>query len=107
MTARTLMLRVNPDGRVCSPYTEAVDLAALGRCRIRRAGRVEPDAAGRWWADMAPVGGPKLGPFSHRSRALLAEVRWLESHPEVLAPVPPVIHGVVGPGKVVMMLDEA
>ena len=32
--------------------------------RIRRASHVEPDEAGRWWADLSPVGGPRLGPFA-------------------------------------------
>ena len=30
-----------------------------------------------WWADLSPVKGPKLGPFSRRSDALQAENYWL------------------------------
>jgi hypothetical protein len=45
---------------------------------IRRASQVEPDAAGLWWADLAPVGGPMLGPFARRMQALTAEQTWLE-----------------------------
>jgi hypothetical protein len=34
---------------------------------------------GRWWADLGPVSGPKLGPFDRRSQALEAEREWLEA----------------------------
>jgi len=47
---------------------------------IRRGSHVEPDDAGRWWADLAPVNGPKLGPFVRRANALAAELEWLEAH---------------------------
>jgi hypothetical protein len=29
---------------------------------------------------LAPVGGPRLGPYSLRSQALTAEQTWLEAH---------------------------
>jgi hypothetical protein len=61
-------------------YVEAIDLSTLGPLNIRRASHVEPDAEGRWWAELAPVGGPKLGPFGRRSEALTAELTWLEDH---------------------------
>ncbi len=57
-----------------------VDLAALGSPAISRASHVEPDQQGRWWADMAPVGGDVLGPFGTRSEALISEQAWLETH---------------------------
>jgi hypothetical protein len=41
---------------------------------------VEPDAHGQWWADLSPVRGPTLGPFGIRSRALAAEMAWLEQN---------------------------
>jgi hypothetical protein len=41
---------------------------------------VEPTLDGRWTADLAPVHGPVLGPFSSRSEALTAERHWLEAH---------------------------
>ena len=56
------------------------DLDTLGQPHIQRASHVEPDGRGQWIADLAPVGGPKLGPFSLRSAALEAERRWLEVH---------------------------
>ena len=73
-------LRVDPGGRLYCLYTEVLDLAALGDLSIRRASHVEPDAEGRWWADLAPVGGPRLGPFPTRTPALQAEQAWLEAH---------------------------
>ena len=71
-------LVIRPDGQVDCTYTEAVDLSALGRCRIRRASHVEADDQGRWWADLGPVDGPLLGPFDRRRQALAAEQAWLE-----------------------------
>lgn len=73
-------LVVDPRGVVRGVYAEAIDLSRLGAVTIGRASHVEPDAAGRWWADLAPVGGPTLGPFDRRSEALAAEVSWLDVH---------------------------
>ena len=73
-------LVIEPDGRVRAIYGEEIDLAALGPVRISRASHVEPDALGRWLADLTPVVGPILGPFDRRSDALAAEVAWLEGN---------------------------
>jgi hypothetical protein len=73
-------LVVDPTGRAYCIYDEALDLAALGRPRITRASHVEPDDRGLWHADLAPVGGPSLGPFPRRSDALAAERAWLAAH---------------------------
>ncbi len=67
-------------GQVRCLYDERVDLTVLGQLSITRASHVEPDAEGRWWADLKPVGGPRLGPFAQRSQALAAEHAWLEQH---------------------------
>jgi hypothetical protein len=72
-------LVVSPSGQVRCLYAEAINLSALGDLTIRRAGHVEPDEAGRWWADLAPLGGPRLGPFGRRSEALRAEAGWIDS----------------------------
>ncbi len=73
-------LVVDPAGRVTAIYSEELDLAALGPPQITRASHVEPDGAGRWTADLGPVGGPVLGPFALRSTALAAEHAWLVAH---------------------------
>jgi hypothetical protein len=72
-------LIIERNGHVRGIYGEALNLAALGTPQISRASHVEPDDSGRWLADLSPVGGPVLGPFSKRSEALEAEVKWLES----------------------------
>jgi hypothetical protein len=72
-------LIIDLKGSIRCIYDETIDLGALGSPTITRASHVEPDADGRWWADLAPVGGPRLGPFDRRSLALDAEKRWLES----------------------------
>ena len=75
-----MLLVVHPNGCVSCVYDEMIDLAALGRPAITRASHVEPDANGRWIADLRPCGGPVLGPFERRSIALDAERTWLEAH---------------------------
>jgi hypothetical protein len=72
-------LLVGPDGAVRCIYGEELDLGELGEVQISRASFVEPDEQGRWWAEMAPVVGPKLGPFDRRSDALAAEGEWLRT----------------------------
>jgi hypothetical protein len=74
-----MFLTIDPQGGVRCVYDERLDLTALGALCIRRASHVEPDETGRWWADLAPVAGPRFGPFRQRSQALTAERDWLES----------------------------
>jgi hypothetical protein len=57
-----------------------IDLATLGSPSVSRVSHVESDQQGRWWADLSPVGGNVLGPFTNRSEALAAEQAWLEMH---------------------------
>jgi hypothetical protein len=75
-----MRLVIEPGGSVRCVYGELVDLTVLGALTIRRASHVEPDEQGQWWADLAPVGGPRLGPFPRRGLALGAETAWLERH---------------------------
>ena len=75
-----MQLLIDPQGQVRCLYEEALDLGTLGKPTIRRASQVEPDPDGRWWADLAPVSGPRLGPFRRRSDALACERDWLEQH---------------------------
>jgi hypothetical protein len=78
MTAE-MELIVAADGVARCIYGEELDLRKLGKLQITRASHVEPDAEGCWWADMGPVGGPMLGPFTSRSEALAAERGWLNA----------------------------
>ncbi len=73
-----MQLVVDSAGAIRCVYDEAIDLAALGPLSVRRGSHVEPNAAGCWTADLAPVGGPALGPYRCRSEALEAERAWLE-----------------------------
>lgn len=70
-------LVVAPSGLGKCVYGEAIDLSVLGELTIRRGSHVEPNPGGGWTADLAPVDGPILGPFSLRSEALQAEIAWL------------------------------
>jgi len=71
---------INAKGEGRCIYAEDIDFTVLGEVDVVRASHVEPDATGRWWADLAPVRGPKLGPFHRRSAALRAEQDWLRLH---------------------------
>jgi hypothetical protein len=74
-----VILVVGPEGEVRCLYGERIDLASFGSLSITRASHVEPDDQGKWWAELSPVGGPRLGPFARRSQALAAEQQWLET----------------------------
>jgi hypothetical protein len=73
-------LIVRSGGAVTCIYDEAIDLASLGSLSIQRASHVEPDSSGLWFAELSPVGGPRLGPFDRRSDALAAERAWLKAN---------------------------
>jgi hypothetical protein len=75
-----MQLIADRSGSMRCLYAEAIDLHALGRLSITRGSYVEPTEDGQWTADLAPVGGPMLGPFAARSRALEAERQWLEEY---------------------------
>lgn len=72
---------VRPNGTTQCVYNEDINLSQLGAVDIKRASHVEPiaDNPGKWGADLAPVGGPFLGPFDTRTAALAAEVAWLDN----------------------------
>jgi hypothetical protein len=71
---------IDPAGNAHGIYGEEFDFTCLGEVRIRRASHCEPDEHGRWFANLSPVGGPKLGPFTKRSAALASELSWLRAH---------------------------
>jgi hypothetical protein len=68
MTSQTELV-VGVDGGMRCIDDEALDLREIGKLRITRASHVEPDAERYWWAEMAPSGGPVLGPFRTRTEA--------------------------------------
>ncbi|MCA9048841.1 MAG: hypothetical protein KDA89_08950 [Planctomycetaceae bacterium] len=71
---------MSPTGTARCVYAETIDIRSLGRLTIQRGSHVEPTADGMWTADLSPVRGPLLGPFTLRSAALLAEQTWLHDH---------------------------
>ena len=75
-----MQLMIRPGGKVHCLYGEELDLHELGSLAIARGSHVEPDATGQWTADLSPVNGPRLGPFSSRRDALAAERQWIETH---------------------------
>lgn len=57
--------------------------ANLGKATAMRASHVEPEVVAGvilWNADMAPVGGPVLGPYANREKALQVERDWLRQN---------------------------
>jgi hypothetical protein len=79
VSERAQIVEIDPTGRLRFVYRDELQpLLALGTATIRRASHVEPDADHRWWADLAPSGGPLLGPFETRQAALDGEVAWLQ-----------------------------
>lgn len=75
-----MQLLIRTCGKIECVYSEELDLYQLGSLSIARGSYVEPDANGKWFAELSPVSGPTLGPFSSRSEALTAERDWLNEH---------------------------
>ncbi|QDV19503.1 hypothetical protein Pan153_41690 [Gimesia panareensis] len=75
-----MKLMITPEATIRCLYDETLDLSSLGTPQIQRGSHVEPTTDGNWTADLSPVSGPLLGPFTRRSEALAAEVAWLEQH---------------------------
>jgi hypothetical protein len=80
MSKNEFSLIIAPDGLITAIYDdELADLLEEASTKtITRASFVEPTANGQWEADLAPSGGPVLGPFKLREEALIAERKWLE-----------------------------
>jgi hypothetical protein len=57
---------LDPKGSIRCLYGEALDLSSLGELRIQHASHGKA-AGAHWYADLSPVGGPKLGPLCGRS----------------------------------------
>lgn len=71
---------IQTNGSASCIYSEAIPVRELGQVTISRASHVEPTTDGKWTADLTPVDGPVLGPFSDRSQALDAEITWLREN---------------------------
>lgn len=76
----SLPLEITAAGEIHALYHDQIPWNTLGACAIRRASHVEPTPEGEWIADLSPVHGPSLGPFSTRGDALQAEQEWLTRH---------------------------
>lgn len=75
-----LELSIGLDGKLKAIYSDDLrPFFALGDTKIERVSSVEPEDT-EWVADLTKVGGPILGPFTDRSKALLAEVEWLKEN---------------------------
>lgn len=73
-----LLIVVSATGDLQFIHDDALaPLFAEGEVSIERASHVEPDAMGRWFADLSPVGGPLLSGYALRGEALQAEADWL------------------------------
>lgn len=71
---------ISNDGDVVTIYDDNLaELYDQGKVSIKRASHVEPDGT-KWYADLEPVGGPLLGPFSTRGQALFEEVSYLNAN---------------------------
>ena len=75
-----MQLIITGTGMIRCLYGEEIPLESLGPLDIRRASSVEPASDGTWIVDLAAVGGPRMPGFRQRSRALAAEVTWIETH---------------------------
>ena len=76
----TAELIIGLGGNVRMIYSELIEPHALGDPTIERGSNVEPDQNGFWWADLSPCNGPRLGPYTIRSRAIEAEIAWLKQY---------------------------
>lgn len=80
----SLTIHIDGAGRMRFVFDDSArDLLSLGLATINRASHVEPaidPTTGDclWTADLAPIGGPVLGPFASREQALTAEIDEIE-----------------------------
>lgn len=61
-------------------YDELKPLLAIGDVDVARASHVDPEKTLdglKWFANLAPVNGPKLGPYETRTEAITGEIDWL------------------------------
>ena len=71
-------IKITAQGTLQFIYEDALlPLVQSGLSHIRRASYVEPTPDGQWTADLQPLQGPILGPFTTRQEALRQEVEWI------------------------------
>lgn len=74
-------IKISNDGTLQMIFSDdLLGVLGLGNSEIKRASHVEPTSDCKWTADMSPVGGPLLGPFSTRAMALKAETDWINQN---------------------------
>jgi hypothetical protein len=75
-----MLIAIAQDASVKFIHNDAMFLALKeeGTATVQRASHVEPTVDGLWEADMSPVNGPLLGPYTTRQEALDKEILWLE-----------------------------
>ena len=71
----SIVLRIDPSAQVHCFYTEAIDLAQIGRMEVRRASTVEFNDNNQHW-DVRDLSGLLL--YSHPSRANC--LAWEQAH---------------------------
>lgn len=76
---------IDQQGTIEGIYSDAfAGIISQGDSKVTRASHVEPGVDDSnnpcWYADLSPVGGPQLGPFTLRQTALNEEVAWLEKN---------------------------
>ncbi len=77
---QAMELIIDCSGRTSCICSEAINLAELGQLCIQRASYVEPDAQGRWLADLSPCRAQCSVRLPSGAKALAAEVAWLSEH---------------------------
>lgn len=78
-----MRIKINTDGTINLLYTEDICVEELGKVdSIKRLFHVEPNQDNQWTAtvNMDTSKCVTLGPFNKRSKALDAEVAWIEEN---------------------------
>lgn len=76
---KQIVLNIDSEGVMQFVYDDELkDLIIAGEAEIHRASHIEPTSRGEWIADLAPSGGPRIGPLPTREEAVAIEVARLE-----------------------------
>lgn len=78
---KSISIRIDAKtGVITAIYDDALaNFIVDNNSSVKRASNVEP-VPGGWSADLSPVNGPTLGPFTLRADALAAEIEWLKEN---------------------------